>query len=549
MMTRRWWPPEWTSNDGSLHIGRECVRIRWTSQPTTQLWLSRSSCAAGDNDKVEEPKEVEAARIVREHWPFVDVREVRALPSYDDSNFLVVGDKKYVLKIAAAGAECRGGASGRDTLRALECECRMMRRLRERGGSATAPEIFSARCGAEVVPIDATRFARLIEFMEGSPFSAEPKSDALLARFGTALADCVAALEDFDDGGAADARPLAWDLRNARDVSRFEVYAEDSERREMARRALKRFGEIGTLPRAQTIHGDANDENVIIGKSVAFIDFGDFVVAPRVYELAIALAYALMGGDARRKACLVVAAFHARLPLDRVEVEALIPLVAARNCQTALNAARRLAIDPTDAYVSIHAEPAWRLLANLDVDEITKDLLNGVVRPATTLNAELVGSTAPLGMFDPLGFSKDEEKLKKYRECELKHGRVAMAAMLGIIVEPFFHPLASSCHVTKVTDPFAAGLELPFAGKMQILGFCAGVEFLNYKLSSGPMYKPGDLLGANYFLEDDTNPLWVSYQEKELNNGRLAMMGFMGFVAQYALYGTYEDLLFKPLIK
>lgn len=43
----------------------------------------------------------------------------------------------------------------------------------------------------------------------------------------------------------------------------------------------------------------------------------------------------------------------------------------------------------------------------------------------------LVGDIPPLGYFDPLGFGKDPEKLKQYRECELKHGRVAMAACLG----------------------------------------------------------------------------------------------------------------------
>jgi hypothetical protein len=41
--------------------------------------------------------------------------------------------------------------------------------------------------------------------------------------------------------------------------------------------------------------------------------------------------------------------------------------------------------------------------------------------------SDMVGSSAPLGFFDPLGFSKtDDATLLKYRESELKHGRVAM---------------------------------------------------------------------------------------------------------------------------
>lgn len=39
------------------------------------------------------------------------------------------------------------------------------------------------------------------------------------------------------------------------------------------------------------------------------------------------------------------------------------------------------------------------------------------------------------GVWDPLGLSQNEASLAKYRACELKHGRVAMAAMLGIFTQ------------------------------------------------------------------------------------------------------------------
>merc|ERR1719359_1822852 len=49
---------------------------------------------------------------------------------------------------------------------------------------------------------------------------------------------------------------------------------------------------------------------------------------------------------------------------------------------------------------------------------------------------EMAGITAPLGLFDPLGISTNvpEGRLLFYREAELKHGRVCMLAMLGLIV-------------------------------------------------------------------------------------------------------------------
>merc|ERR550514_1982626 len=58
---------------------------------------------------------------------------------------------------------------------------------------------------------------------------------------------------------------------------------------------------------------------------------------------------------------------------------------------------------------------------------------------------ELPCVTEPLGFWDPLGFCSDEKltegKLKFYRECELKHGRLGMVASLGFVVGENFHPL------------------------------------------------------------------------------------------------------------
>merc|ERR1719436_2099962 len=46
---------------------------------------------------------------------------------------------------------------------------------------------------------------------------------------------------------------------------------------------------------------------------------------------------------------------------------------------------------------------------------------------------------APLGFFDPLGFTKvgDEAGFRKLRAAELKHGRVAMMASVGLLGQHF----------------------------------------------------------------------------------------------------------------
>jgi hypothetical protein len=55
----------------------------------------------------------------------------------------------------------------------------------------------------------------------------------------------------------------------------------------------------------------------------------------------------------------------------------------------------------------------------------------------------LPGAIAPVGEFDPLGFSRDIDQLEmnRLREAELTHGRVGMLAAAGFLVQEKFHPL------------------------------------------------------------------------------------------------------------
>merc|ERR1719343_1000516 len=77
------------------------------------------------------------------------------------------------------------------------------------------------------------------------------------------------------------------------------------------------------------------------------------------------------------------------------------------------------------------------------MDSQGKALIARASTKAANTVSEMPGIVAPLGFFDPLGFSTDceEGKLLFYREVELKHGRVGMLASLGILVAEQFHPL------------------------------------------------------------------------------------------------------------
>jgi hypothetical protein len=149
-----------------------------------------------------------------------------------------------------------------------------------------------------------------------------------------------------------------------------------------------------------------------------------------------------------------------------------------------------------------------------------------------------------MGFFDPLGFSagKTDATMALYREAELKHGRVAMAACLGWYitaagVHPAFHSELSS-------NPLEAAKQLAPVGWVQFVLGCGAIEWLAQQISKRPGYVAGDILGASYWV-DDSDEGWVDYQNKEVNNGRLAMVAFMGIFVQDLYYGNYGDQIFK----
>mmetsp|Transcript_32778 Transcript_32778/g.62865 ORF Transcript_32778/g.62865 Transcript_32778/m.62865 type:complete len:236 (+) Transcript_32778:129-836(+) len=177
--------------------------------------------------------------------------------------------------------------------------------------------------------------------------------------------------------------------------------------------------------------------------------------------------------------------------------------------------------------------------------------LNGWVPDESAFAWGLPGSLAPVGNFDPLGLSTgvDLGTMKKWREAEAQHGRVAMLAAIGMLVteEPIeYHPLFEAYnkdigpairHLDEVraVSPFffeilvliIGGLELNRALK----GFVApegdfGFQELNED------YYPGDVGFDPLGLKPSDPEEFATLATKELQNGRLAMLGAAGMIAQ-----------------
>merc|ERR1719277_746692 len=94
-----------------------------------------------------------------------------------------------------------------------------------------------------------------------------------------------------------------------------------------------------------------------------------------------------------------------------------------------------------------------------------------------------LGVQAPVGFWDPLGFTKggDAESFRRRRYVELKHGRVCMLACLGFIVPEYFRfpgelSPSQGIQFADVPNGLAALSKLPAAGGAQIIAFAGLIE-------------------------------------------------------------------------
>lgn len=163
------------------------------------------------------------------------------------------------------------------------------------------------------------------------------------------------------------------------------------------------------------------------------------------------------------------------------------------------------------------------------------------------------GAVAPLGLFDPANLAgpADPLTLKRYREAELVHGRVAMLAAVGFgageAVEgsSFLWDASVSgpaiTHWTQVPTPFWAALTLLIAYFELERAKYAFVEPQDVPVGQQGLlraeYIPGDI-GFDPLNLRPKRPLeYEAMQNKELQNGRLAMIAAAGFMAQELVDG------------
>jgi hypothetical protein len=172
--------------------------------------------------------------------------------------------------------------------------------------------------------------------------------------------------------------------------------------------------------------------------------------------------------------------------------------------------------------------------------------------PAFTVET-IPGALAPMGIWDPLGLAAkaDETTLKRYREAELTHGRVAMLATLGFLAgeavegKSFLWDASVSgpaiTHLSQVPAPFWALLAIGIGAAEQVRAEIGWVEPKDVPVAQAGLlrenYTPGDIGFDPLGLKPEDPAEFNELATKELQNGRLAMLAAAGFMAQELVNG------------
>jgi 4-aminobutyrate aminotransferase-like enzyme/Ser/Thr protein kinase RdoA (MazF antagonist) len=294
---------------------------------------------------------------------------VTPLDSERDQNFKLSADdgSQWILKVVNASEPATESAF----------QVALLDHLARTSPDVAAPRLKPSANGTALA--DATNAAgerhalRLVSWLPGLPLAEAARTPALLENLGRALGRLDSALQGFIHAGAL--RSFDWDIRQAGAARQRLHHVPDVADRALLRGLLDHF-DAAVAPRlaglrAQVIHNDANDWNVLVDEDnheriAGIIDFGDALYSPVIAEVAVACAYSILDvEDPIGAAATLAAGFHAEYPLREEELDVLFDLIAMRLVISVTLSAQRKDKTGDNPYLAISEAPAWRLLRRL----------------------------------------------------------------------------------------------------------------------------------------------------------------------------------------
>ncbi|MDZ7876684.1 MAG: aminotransferase class III-fold pyridoxal phosphate-dependent enzyme [Saprospiraceae bacterium] len=214
------------------------------------------------------------------------------------------------------------------------------------------------------------RKVRLLEWISGRLWSdVNPQLDNLRESLGIQCGAITRVLQDFTHDFAK--RELEWDIAQSLWIkAHLSVF--DEEQKEILSYFIQQFDQCQTIYarlRKSVVHSDANDNNIIVSDDLidpsvlAVIDYGDAIYTQTINDLAVTLAYAIMGKPDPLSACVsLVSGYNTQFPLKQEELSVLYTLVAMRLAVSVTKSALNKIKELDNVYLTISEKPAWALL-------------------------------------------------------------------------------------------------------------------------------------------------------------------------------------------
>lgn len=297
------------------------------------------------------------------------------LPSERDQNFLLRTPRgeQFVLKIANAT----------DDRALLEAQNAAIEQV---GTTGLCQRVIPARDGRHIVEVG-RHAVRLLTWIPGEPLASVARpSLGQLETVGGAAATLDRALDGFDHPAVH--RTFYWDLAGGLAlVGDLAGSIVDAEMRAVVLNTITSIrrrdgGRLALAPRAVR-HNDLNDYNVLVGEGgvTGILDFGDIVYTFAIADLAIAIAYAILGRpDPVQTACAIVRGYARVRPIEDDEIDALFGLVQLRLCMSVAIAAHQQTVRPGDPYLGISQQAIRETLPAIAA--LDRDIVDAALRQA-----------------------------------------------------------------------------------------------------------------------------------------------------------------------
>ena len=287
---------------------------------------------------------------------------IKRLGGYENVNFMVtLGDNTYVLKQYT---------DEHGLVERLEAEDDILNSLsRLSGYSFPQPQDNVDGDRITILEKDGEKtISKLLSYVKGDLYSDSENTPDLAKSLGKILATLNKHLLDHRSL-AIEARQSQWDLQYHYLNRQFIKHIIDPNDRKIVEYYFLQHEEFvrPKLPglRKSIIHSDANGENLIVrdGRVIGIIDFLDLSYSQLINELAIAIAYAVLGNDdpiglARH----IIEAYNEILPLKETEVDLLFLLIAARLCASVCNSSYSQKQEPENEHIRVSQKQAFAML-------------------------------------------------------------------------------------------------------------------------------------------------------------------------------------------